>query len=93
MTPWREKCEASSRDEATSGREWEGVGVGVVGWPQLPPSCVDRLDLLAVDTPLAPSDTQLRGPEFPGFLYPWGKFITLEYNYTGRFEYKNSGRV
>ena len=29
MTPWREKCEASSRDEATSGREWEGVGVGM----------------------------------------------------------------
>ena len=28
MTPWREKCEASSRDEAMSGREWEGVGVG-----------------------------------------------------------------
>ena len=28
MTPWREKCEASSRDEATSGREWEGVGGG-----------------------------------------------------------------
>lgn len=73
-----------------SGREWAW---GMVRWPRLPPSCVDRLDLLAMDTPLAPSDTQLRGPEFPGFLYPWGKFITLEYNYTGRFEYKNSGRV
>ena len=67
-----------------------GVGDGEVASA---PSCVDRLDLLAMDTPPAPSDTQLRGPEFPGFLYPWGKFITLEYNYTGRFEYKNSGRV